>query len=94
MSIYYPNIKLCEDGCELKGINLTTNSTICECFLSESKREENLKNKILEQAQLGAIEQVMSNSNIYVLKCIKLIFNINIFKRCYGAFIILGFIFI
>ena len=92
VSIYYPNIKLCEDGCELKGINLTTNSTICECFLSESKREENLKNKILEQAQLGAIEQVMSNSNIYVLKCIKLIFNINIFKRCYGAFIILGFI--
>ena len=94
VSIYYPNIKLCEDGCDLKGINLTTNSSICECFLSQTKREENLKNKVLEQAQLGALQQVISNSNIYVLKCIKLLFNINIFKRCYGAFILLGFILI
>ena len=94
VSIYYPNIKLCDDGCELKGINLTINSTICECFLTESKREENLKNKVLEQAQLEALNEIISKSNFYVLKCIKLIFDLNIIKRCYGAFIISGFIII
>ena len=53
---YFPNITLCEEGCELMGINITTYSSICECYYSESKREDNLKNKVFEQAQIGALE--------------------------------------
>ena len=89
---YFPNITLCEEGCELIGINMTTITTICECFYSETKKEDALKNKILDQAQVGGIGEVISSSNIYVMKCINLILKIDTIKRAYGAHIILGFI--
>ena len=91
---YFPNITLCEEGCDLIGINMTTITTICECFYSESKKEDALKNKILSQAQVGGIGEIISSSNIYVMKCINLILKIDIIKKAYGAHIILGFIII
>ena len=38
---YFPNITLCEEGCDLIGINMTSITTICECYYSETKREDN-----------------------------------------------------
>ena len=29
--LFFPNITLCENDCEIKGINLTTFESICEC---------------------------------------------------------------
>jgi hypothetical protein len=52
---YFPNITLCEEGCDLLGINMSTITAICECFYSEAKNEENLKDKVLEEAQIGFI---------------------------------------
>ena len=91
---YFPNITLCEEGCELMGINITTYSSICECYYSESKREDNLKNKVFEQAQIGALEEIISSSNIYVIKCYKLLKEIKYIKNCYGGYIFLCFILI
>ena len=91
---YFPNITLCEEGCDLLGINMTTITAICECFFSEAKREENLKDKVLEQAQIGFIEDIINRSNIYVIKCFKSILKKDYFMKCYGAFIILFLIFI
>ena len=91
---YFPNITLCEEGCELIGINMTTITTICECFYSETKKEDALKNKVLEQAPVGGIGEIISSSNIYVMKCIGLILKIDTLKKAYGAYIILGFILI
>ena len=91
---FFPNITLCDEGCDLKGINMTTIIAICECYYSESKREDELKNKVLEQAQINTFEEIISSSNIYVVKCIKLVFNTNIIKKCYGSFIILFLIII
>ena len=91
---FFPNITLCEEGCDIKGINMTTITAICECYYSKIKREDNLKNKVLEQAQISNLEEIISSANIYVIKCIKLIFDINRLKRCYGVFIVLGFILI
>ena len=71
---------------------MTTITTICECFYSETKKEDALKNKILDQAQVGGIGEVISSSNIYVMKCINLILKIDTIKKAYGAHIILGFI--
>ena len=95
---YFPNITLCEEGCDLIGINITTITAICECYFSETKREENLKDKVLEQAQIGFIEDIINKSNIYVIKCIKSVLKIELIikyiKKCYGVFIILFLIFI
>ena len=71
---------------------MTTITSICECFFSESKKEEALKNKIIDQAQVGGIGEIISSSNIYVMKCINLILKIDIIKKAYGAHIVLGFI--
>ena len=92
--LYFPNITLCEDGCKLQGINITSLTSICKCLYTEAKKENNFKNKVLEQIQLGTLEEMINSSNLYVIKCIKLIFDINISKKCYGAFIIIGFILI
>ena len=91
---YFPNITLCEEGCDLIGINMTTITTICECFYSETKKEDALKNKVLEQAPVGGIGEIISSSNIYVMKCIDLVLNIDKIKKAYGVYIIVGFIFI
>ena len=95
---YFPNITLCEEGCYLIGINITTITAICECYFSETKRKENLKDKVLEQAQIGFIEDIINKSNIYVIKCIKSVLKIELIikyiKKCYGVFIILFLIFI
>ena len=85
--LYYPNITLCEEGCNLQGINMTSLTSMCECLYDGSK-----KNKFLEQLQLGDLKEMLSSSNLYVLKCFKLIFDINLFKKCYGAFIVIIFI--
>ena len=84
----FPNITLCEDGCDLLGINMTSITTICQCFYNEEKKELNLKDKVLDQAQIGALEEMISSSNIYVIKCIKLVFNFNIVMKGYGGLII------
>ena len=85
---YFPNITLCEEGCDLMGINMTSITAICECFYSESKKEDNLKEKILDQAELGTLEKIISRSNIYVVKCINLVLNVDTIKRAYGGYII------
>ena len=85
---YFPNITLCEDGCELLGINMSTITAICECFYIESKREENIKNKVMEQSQISFVEDIISSSNIYVIKCIDLVFKKNTIKKSYGSIII------
>ena len=91
---YFPNITLCEEGCELMGINMTTITAICECFYSESKKEDMLKNKVLDQTQVGAIGEIISSSNIYVIKCINLVFKINSIRKAYGTYIIICLIII
>ena len=91
---FFPNITLCEKGCDIKGINMTTVTAICECFYSNTKREENLKNKFMEQTQINFIEDIITRSNIYVVKCIHLLFKLNNIKKCYGGFIVIGLIFI
>ena len=89
---YFPNISLCEEGCDFVAINMTTITSICECYFSKSTKEEILKDKVLEQAQIGFIEDVITSSNIYVIKCVTLLIDGNNIKKCYGGFIILCFV--
>ena len=86
---FFPNITLCDDGCDLIGVNLTSLTSICQCYYIEEKREKNLKEKVLEKSEISYIEEIINSSNIYVIKCFKLIFNFNNLKKCYGAFIII-----
>ena len=85
--VYFPNVTLCEDDCEIRGVNMTTYRAICECSYSKSK--DILKDNALYQSQVGQFEELLSSSNIYVIKCLKNIFKVNYFKQCLGGIVIL-----
>ena len=85
--LFFPNITLCEDGCEMKGINLTTIKAICECSYS-NKDKDLLKDNALYQSEVGQLEEFISSTNIYVMKCYKNLLSIKYFSECIGGLII------
>ena len=92
--IYFPNITLCEDGCETIGVNISTLKAICECIFNNFKDTNILSNNIIYQSQIGQIEEYISNTNIEIIKCYKDIFKYKFFIKCTGGFIILAIILI
>ena len=66
--------------------------SICECkfnILNNGLIKEN----ILLEETLGGISDILSNSNLDVLKCFKDIFNFKYLSKNIGGFIILGILF-
>ena len=91
--LYFPNITLCENGCEIKGVNITTLKAICECKFNILKDNNIFSNNIIYQSQIGEIEEMISNTNIAIIKCFNDIFQYKFFIKCTGGFIVLGLIF-
>ena len=90
--LYYPNITLCESGCHIKGVNLTTFKAKCECRLNNIMSNNVLENNLLFKSQFGQIEEIISQTNIEVLKCFKDIFSKENINSCIGAFFIMALI--
>ena len=88
----FPNITLCESDCENTGINLIEMKTICECKFKDIINNEIFKDNVLINSAVDELVQLISQSNLNVLKCYKYIFKY--FKRSYGGFIVIIFIFI
>ena len=89
MLTYYPNITLCDDGCLSNGVNLTSLESICECKFNNLINPDLLENEVMGEA-LGGIVDLISSSNIFVLKCFKEVFiKKNILKNV-GGYIIVG----
>ena len=86
--VFFPNITLCENGCDMKGINLTTVKAICKCSYS-NKDKDLIKDNALYQSEVGQLEEFISNTNIYVFKCYKNILNKKYFVVCIGGLIII-----
>ena len=86
--VFFPNITLCENGCDMKGINLTTVKAICKCSYS-NKDKDLIKDNALYQSEVGQLEEFISSTNIYVFKCYKNILNKKYFVVCIGGLIII-----
>ena len=69
--LYFPNVTLCEEGCQIKGVNLTTFKAMCECLLDNFMGSNIFGNNILYQSSLGEIESLIKKTNIEVIKCYK-----------------------
>ena len=89
---FYPNITLCDNGCENTGINLTSMSAICKCKFNDIANNELIKDNILINSAVSEIIDIINDSNIAVLKCYKYIFKY--FTRSYGGFITISLLFI
>ena len=69
---------------------------ICECDFNSYKRpnHNDLSNNVIYQSQIGQIEEMISHTNIGIIKCYKDIFKYKYFISNTGGFIILGLILI
>ena len=88
---YYPNITLCEEGCSIKGVNLINMTSICECIFSNLLNNDLLKENALYATKVREVVDIINSINIAVLKCYKDVFNMKLFKKNIGGFIIIGF---
>ena len=90
--LFYPNITLCDEGCQIKGVNLTTWKVNCECALNNLLQKNFLSNNFLVQQSLGGLQDFLTKTNIEVMKCYKDIFDKEIYKSNSGMIIIFVFI--
>ena len=90
---FYPNITLCDEGCINKGVNLTSMESICLCKFNDLIRNEFIEDNAILSNTLGEITEIISNSNLDVLKCYENVFKIKFIKKGYGGFIIFSIIF-
>ena len=88
---YYEYINFCEDNCIYQGIDIQTRRVNCTCKV---KTEMNLIDYFLKinfdpNEIIGKFSEVMNNSNLRILQCYKLAFNLEYFKSNVGSFIII-----
>ena len=82
---FYPNITLCESGCEYKAMNLTDMTALCKCKFNDIINNELIKDNVFINSITNEIVEIITQSNLEVLKCYKYIF-IN-FQKSIGGFI-------
>ena len=86
---YFPNIKLCDDGCQNRGIDREKYEVICECTFSNI-----INNNLINNVFTGEVIEIVREMNIEVLKCYQDVFKFEYFKKNYGGIMILVLILI
>ena len=81
LETFYPNISLCDAGCESRGVNLTTMKAICSCTFND------ISNSPVQIGYLNEVFDILSSSNYKVLKCMKFMFKK--FGSSIGGFLML-----
>ena len=90
IKILYPDVELCDDGCEIKGINLEDMTSTCDCLFNDLSNSNIIKENPLMESAFGEVFDLINNSNILVLKCFKNIFTH--FSSSIGGWITLSLI--
>ena len=83
LETFYPNVSLCDAGCQSKGVNLTTMKAICSCTFSDISTA----GLVSDIEYLNEVFEIISSSNIQVLKCMKYCFKK--FGSSVGGFLML-----
>ena len=89
---FYPNITLCNEGCLLKRINLTSMKSECQCHFSDFIGSNFFTQNVFIHKISEEIVQTIFKSNLEILLCYKEIFIYKFFAKNIGGFIILVFI--
>ena len=93
INIFYPNISLCDSGCNQTNINLENMTANCECEFSDitsrAKKDEksSIKENVWVENLAGDILEYVDSSNIAVGKCIKK--TIKNIAKCHGIYFFL-----
>ena len=92
ISIFYPNVTLCENGCAIKGVNLTSMRAKCECKLNNLINNNILSNNAWYQSQMAQIQELISETNIIIITCIKEFFKFKYPISSIGFYIVMSII--
>ena len=85
---FYPNISFCDDGCIYNGVNLETLKAECECKIFNFFDDYLLVNNFpLFENIIGEAVNFIKESNIFVLKCFKDLFNFKYYYNNKGFYI-------
>lgn len=94
ISIFFPNISLCDEGCTSEGVDLTSLESICNCPFTEFTKSSFISKTLKYSELLNDVYSFFLDSNLDVLFCIKNIFVYKYFKVNTGGFIIMTLIII
>ena len=70
----YPNVSLCDEGCQMDGIDLETMTASCNCKFNDISQSNLVKDNALLDSSVGEVFDLISSSNILVITCYKYIF--------------------
>ena len=90
----YPNITLCNEGCFCEGVNLTSMMAICQCKFNEILSGSIFSTNAFISKISEEIFEIISMSNLEILKCYNDIFKYEYFIKNIGEFIVLSIIFL
>ena len=90
---YYPNITLCNEECFCEGVNLTSMMALCQCKFTDILSGNIFKENAFISKISEDIIEIISMSNLEILKCYKDAFSYKYFIKNIGGFIIIGIIF-
>ena len=85
---FFPNMTLCEPGCDSKGVDLDKLKAKCECTFNNL-----MKNNLMDNFYGQTIAEfmgILNSFNFNVVQCIKDIFDKDQLTKCTGGFIILA----
>ena len=90
---FFPNITLCDNGCDYQGFDLESLQSICECKITNFLDNYLTFNDFpFLENMLGDILDLIKESNILVLKCYKDLFHSKYYKKNKGFFISISLI--
>ena len=90
ISAFYPNVTLCDKGCENKGVDLNSMKAKCECIFDTSFMGNDILMDNFYGQAIAEVMDIISSLNIAVMQCIRQIFIEDQFLKCTGGFIIMG----
>ena len=74
IKIIYPAVSLCDEGCQMDGINLDNMTALCNCKFNEIADNNMVKDNALLNSVVGDVFDFVESSNILVMKCYKYMF--------------------
>ena len=92
---FFQNVTLCEDGCIFKSINFNNDTINCECNLTVITKPNaislgainlNISIKTDFTKLIKKFKTELYNSNFFIIKCYKLVFNSQYIRDNYGFY--------
>ena len=85
ISTIYPDVELCDEGCQMDGIDLDTMTASCNCQFNDISNSNEVKDNALLNSVVGEVFDLISSSNILVITCYGYIFKY--FSKSVGGII-------